>query len=68
MSSLVFQLVLRNLWLYVFTFHIRYGGDPGGGDSVGPRTPTTPAPPRGLRPTVSCRRCCPQASMGAKGA
>ena len=27
-----------------------------------------PPPPRGLRPTVSCQRCCPQASMGAQGA
>ena len=24
-----------------------------------------PPPPRGLRPTVSCQRCRPQASMGA---
>ena len=23
-----------------------------------------PPPPRRLRPTVSCQRCCPQASMG----
>ena len=51
----------------------RSRGVPGGGDSAGPRTPTTPAPPpppppRGLRPTVGCQRCCPQASMGAKGA
>ena len=39
---------------------------PGGVDSAGPRTPTTPPPPlRGLRPTVSCQRCRPQASMGA---
>ena len=52
--------------------HARARARPGGGgDSAGPRTPTTPAPPpppRGLRPTVSCQRCCPQASMGAKGA
>ena len=45
---------------------------PGGGDSAGPGTPTTPAPPppppRGLRPTVSCQRCRPKASMGAEGA
>ena len=39
----------------------------GGGGSAGPRTPTPP-PLGGLRPTVSCQRCRPQASMGAKGA
>ena len=39
----------------------------------GPPVPTTPAPPppplppRGLRPIVSCQRCCPLVSMGAKG-
>ena len=27
-----------------------------------------PPPPRGLRPTVSCQRCRPQASMGGEGA
>ena len=27
-----------------------------------------PPPPRGLRPTVSCQRCRPEASMGAEGA
>ena len=27
--------------------------------------PPPPPPPRGLRPTVSCQRCRPQASMGA---
>ena len=42
----------------------------GGGGSAAPRTPTTPPPPphRGLRPTVSCQRYRPHASMGAKGA
>ena len=38
--------------------HVRHGlGAPGmswgGGDSAGPRTPTTPPPPRGLRPALS---------------
>ena len=50
-------------------YQANHGQSTGGGDSAGPRTPTTPAPPppppRGLRPTVSCQRCCPQASMGA---
>ena len=36
----------------------------GGGDSAGPRTPTTP--PRGLRPPVSCQRCLPQESIGTR--
>ena len=44
--------------------------DPRGGNSAPPRTPTTPPPPPpwGLRPTVSCQRCCLEVSMGAKGA
>ena len=41
---------------------------PGGGDSAGPRTPTTPPPPRGLRPTVSCQRYEPKEPTGAEGA
>ena len=45
------------------------GGGGEGGDAVGPGTPTTPPPPRGgLRPTVSCQRCRPRESTGAKGA
>ena len=40
----------------------------GGGDSAGPRMPTTPPPQRGLRPTVSCQRYEPKELMGAKGA
>ena len=45
------------------------GPSPGGGaggDSTGPRTPTTPPPLGGLRPTVSCQRCRPQESTGAE--
>ena len=55
----------------------RFAGSPrapwrpgGGGDSAAPWMPTTSAPlppPRGLRPTVSCQRCRPQVSIGAKG-
>ena len=41
---------------------------PGGGDAAGPRTPTTPPPPRGLRPTVSCQRYEPKEPTGAEGA
>ena len=42
----------------------------GGGGGATPRLlgHQLPPPPRGLRPTVSCQRCRPQASMGAKGA
>ena len=50
----------------------RTRGRPGGGATprvLGRQLPLPPPPPpRGLRPTVSCQRCCPQASMGAKGA
>ena len=35
---------------------------------LGRQLPLPPPPPRGLRPTVSCQRCRPQSSMGAKGA
>ena len=55
---------------FVFGLRDRGGGGPGGGvgDSAGPGTPTPPPPPGGLRPTVSCRRCCPQEPMVAEGA
>ena len=47
----------------------RWVSDPGGGATprvLGRQLPLPPpSPPRGLRPTVSCQRCCPQASMGA---
>ena len=44
-------------------------GTGGGGDSTGPRTPTTPPPPwGGLWPAFSRQRCRPQESRGAKGA
>ena len=46
------------------------GGLSIGGWGTGGATPLVlgrqlPPPPRGLRPTVSCQRCRPQASMGA---
>ena len=42
---------------------------PGGGRLYGSQDANyPPPPPRGLRPTVSCQRCRPQASMGAKSA
>ena len=43
-------------------------GTRGGGATlrvVGRHLPLPPPPPRGLRPTVSCQTCRPQASMGA---
>ena len=45
------------------------GGCPGGATPrvLGRQLPLPPPPPRGLRPTISCQRCCPQASMGAEG-
>ena len=61
--------VYGRLWLLNVYFVRGCLSPTGGGDSAGPRTPTTPAPPppppRGLRPTVSCQRCRPQASTGA---
>ena len=62
----------RNAWYQDCNYghRTRLAHGRGGGDSTGPRTPTTPPPSlaRGLWPTVSCHRCRPQASMGAKGA
>ena len=39
----------------------------GGGGLRRSKDANYPPPPRGLRPTVSCQRCRPQASMGGKG-
>ena len=47
---------------------LEHAGSRGGGDFAGPRMPTTPPPPRGLRPTVSCQRYEPKEPMGAMGA
>ena len=44
------------------------GANKGGGATprvLGRQLPFPPPPPRGLRPTLSCQRCRPQASTGA---
>ena len=68
-------LALVTMDPYIMSLTQSGPGDPtggGGGDSAGPRTPTTPRPLppplRGLRPTVSCQRYEPKEPTGAKGA
>ena len=64
-------LGLINLMEKLFSHGQTKPATPGGGggdDSAGHGTPTNPPPLGGVRPTVSCQRCCPQESTGAKGA
>ena len=60
---LSYQTVKHSFMVVLVHFPSRGGGIRG---SWGANYP--PPPPRGLWPTVSCQRCRPQASIGAKGA
>ena len=65
------QILPYDLWARICSLlnvHSAHALVPGGAIPrvLGRQLPLPPPPPlRGLRPTVSCQRCRPQASMGA---